>query len=487
MLFNSYDFIFAFLPLILWAHAWALRRRGPRAAGTVLAIASLVSYGWWYAPYLLVLLASIVINFWLGVRLGDETRPDAERHRVLQLGLALNLGTLGFFKYLGWGVETVEGLLGVAIPFPEIALPIGISFYTFQQVAYLVDARRGKCREHDFVDYVLFVTFFPQLIAGPIVHHGEMLPQFREGRAPSDTDRAVGLTFFGVGLAKKVLIADFMAPYVDTAFGRAAAGQDVSSAMAWQGIFAYQFQLYFDFSGYSDMAIGLGRLFGIKLPANFDAPYRCTSMSEFWRRWHLTLSRFLREYLYIPLGGNRLGDERRRLNMFLTLFLAGVWHGAGWTFVLWAIQMSGYVYLHDHWRHRTGGLPENAIGTAIGRTVSWLCMMFSWPLFRCETVDGAVVLLKGMVFTGDAGIGKLQGPIVVAFVGLTIWTQVAPTTQQWLRNYEPVHGFKPIDGLTLSDRWSWAPTRGWAAALALLFILCIPVLDRADAFLYWAF
>ena len=487
MLFNSYDFLFGFLPLTLAAHAWVLARYGARRAGLLLCAASLIFYAWWYVPYLLLLLASVALNFQIGLRLGDDTRSDDNRRRLLQAGVAFNLALLGFYKYLGWGLESLEALTGLDLPAARFALPLGISFYTFQQIAYLVDARQGRCREHDFADYLLFVAFFPQLIAGPIVHHGEVLPQLREGRTPSDHDRAVGLTFFAAGLAKKVLVADALAPWVDATYARAEAGEPISSALAWQGLMAWHFQLYFDFSGYSDMAIGLARLFGIRLPANFDAPYRCTSFADFWRRWHLTLSRFLRDYVYIPLGGNRGGPARRRLNLAITLFLAGVWHGAGWTFFWWAVMMAAYIAINDLFRQVTGGLPDTLTGSAFGGALTWFGLIVSWPLFRGDSMQGARILWEAMFFVGDGGIGKVQGSVIATFAALTAFVLLVPTSQQWLRRADPVLDFRPIDRLTWPDALTWAPTSRWAALTALLLLATIPVLDRANAFLYWAF
>ena len=255
---------------------------------------------------------------------GDGLRPAP-------LGVGLNLGTLGYFKYANFFVDSLNASIGTSLQLETIILPLAISFFTFQQIAYLVDTSRGETEEHHFLHYALFVTFFPQFIAGPIVHHKEMLPQFtrRQRLTPRARDLAVGSTIFVLGLLKKVVIADGISGYATPAFDAADLGVNLSMAAAWTATLAYTFQLYFDFSGYSDMAIGLARLFGIRLPLNFDAPYRSTSIIDFWHRWHMTLSRFLRDYVYIPLGGNRQGTRRRYVNVMATMLLGGLWHGAG--------------------------------------------------------------------------------------------------------------------------------------------------------------
>jgi alginate O-acetyltransferase complex protein AlgI len=482
MLFNSLDFLFGLLPLTLWAHHKALQR-SPRHAALVLVAASMLYYGWWYWPYLALFLASIVWNYKLGVGIADRSRSDAVRRRLLQLGVATNLGVLGFYKYLGWLADSLAAATGWDLPVPHPALPIGISFFTFQQIAWLVDARRDKAQDSGFVDYALFVSFFPQLIAGPIVHHHEMMPQFAEGKPPTSHDRAVGLTIFAVGLAKKVLIADPLVPYVSALFDSTHAGHAPGFWDAWMGIFAWHFQLYFDFSGYSDMAVGLGRLFGIKLPLNFEAPYRASSIIEFWRRWHLTLTRFLRDYLYFSLGGNRAGGWRHIRNLLLTIWLAGIWHGAGWTYFLWGLQMGIYQAINGWWSASGRSLPDTRGWRAAAIAVTWLCLMLSWPLFRGQTVGDAFVILQGMF--GLAGAGQLKPWVWLVFVLLTAFVSVVPTVQQWMREHAPAHDWRPID--TITWPWTWQPTPRWATATALLLVLSIPMLERANAFLYWNF
>ena len=260
---------------------------------------------------------------------------DPLRRRAIgMLGVALNLALLCYFKYTNFMFDSVNALTGAPLPFVNIVLPLGISFFTFQQIAYLVDVMRGAKVERDIVSYTLFVSFFPHLIAGPLVHHAEMIPQFKRGRTGRSAVLAArGLAIFAAGLFKKVVIADNLAQFVTPVFAHLDAGGGVTTPWAWLATLAYTLQIYFDFSGYSDMAIGLALLFGIRLPVNFRSPYKAASIIEFWRRWHITLSRFLRDYLYIPLGGNRLGEQRRYLNLLVTMLLGGLWHGAGWNFL----------------------------------------------------------------------------------------------------------------------------------------------------------
>jgi len=487
MLFNSYDFIFGLLPLTLLAHHWALGK-SPLAAARVLVVTSLIFYGWWYWPYLLLLIASILVNFKLGVMVADPARSDLVRRRLLQAGIVANLSVLAWFKYLGWIGDSLGGLIGVDLHAPHYDLPIGVSFYTFTQIAWLVDARRGISHEKDLTNYSLFVSFFPHLIAGPIVHHGELMPQFEVGKQPTWTDRSLGLTFFAVGLAKKLLIADQLVPFVDGMFGRVHTGAlNPTFFDAWHGILAWHFQLYFDFSGYSDMAIGLALLFGIRLPINFEAPYRCSSIIDFWRRWHLTLTRFLRDYLYVPLGGNKVSEPRYLLNQFLTIFIAGIWHGAGWTYLLWGAQMGIYQVINAWWLQRGWGFADTRLSRAIWIPLTWLLLTFSWPLFRGQSAADAWVIVKAMAGFGTAGVGAAKPWLWAAFAVCTAIVWFVPTIQQWTRNYEPAFGWRPVDKATWAPEWEWRPTLGWAAVIGGLLVLTIPVLDRANAFLYWNF
>lgn len=354
MLFNSYSFLLFFLPVVLagfyaigiWHHA--------RSAQLWLIGASFFFYGWWDYHFLVLLIFSILFNFGVGRRLALSVLPapgDTGRYWLLVSGISVNLALIGYYKYAGFLSDAIAMMSGADFHLTGIVLPLAISFFTFQQIAFLVDAYRHEAEEFDFQNYVLFVTFFPQLIAGPIVHHKEMMPQFSRLKIGQDfwESFAVGLSVFIIGLFKKAVLADGFAIYATPVFDLSLTGQKIDFLTAWAGALAYTFQLYFDFSGYSDMAIGLGLMFGIRLPLNFFSPYKALNIIEFWRRWHMTLSRFLRDYLYFPLGGNRKGKARRYINLMLTMVLGGLWHGAGWTFVLWGSLHGSYLIINHGW------------------------------------------------------------------------------------------------------------------------------------------
>ena len=427
MLFSSYTFLFQFLPATVLAFA-AARRHSPRAGIMVLAGASLFFYGAWRPIYLLLLLASIGVNFALGLRMEDPLR----RRSIGSLGVALNLAVLCYFKYTNFIFDSLNMLTGAPLPFVNIILPLGISFFTFQQIAYLVDVMRGAKVERDIVSYTLFVSFFPHLIAGPLVHHAEMIPQFKRGRTGRSAVLAArGLAIFAAGLFKKVVIADNLAQFVSPVFAHLDAGGGVTTPWAWLATLAYSLQIYFDFSGYSDMAIGLALLFGIRLPVNFRSPYRAISIIEFWRRWHITLSRFLRDYLYIPLGGNRLGEQRRYLNLLVTMLLGGLWHGAGWNFLVWGGLHGVYLcinHLWRAWRAWRGGkdhawadslAAKGFVAKALSWAVTFFAVVVAWVFFRARTAAGAWQMLGGL-FGFDAGSSAYASPGVLRLMDLPV-------------------------------------------------------------------
>ncbi len=313
MLFNSYEFIFLFLPITLLGFHLIGKHEHYRIAIAWLVGASLFFYGWWNPAYLGLILFSILFNYSIGVLLGNSPGNKLSKKTILTIGVSINLLVLGYYKYANFFVDTLNALNSTNIVLYEVILPLAISFFTFQQITYLVDSYRGQTKEYKFLHYCLFVTFFPQLIAGPIVHHKEMLPQFANNIVYKIRSKnlAIGITIFALGLFKKVVLADGVSVYSTPVFDAAESGVILTFFEAWAGALAYTFQLYFDFSGYSDMAIGIARMFGILLPLNFNSPYKSTSIIDFWRRWHITLSRFLRDYLYIPLGGNKKGKLRR--------------------------------------------------------------------------------------------------------------------------------------------------------------------------------
>ncbi|WP_345979937.1 MBOAT family protein [Sulfurimonas sp. HSL3-2] len=392
MLFNSYEFIFAFLPLTFFIYFFLLNKRLLTGAKGFLVFASLFFYSWWNIAYLPLILVSMLFNYVLGNSLNSNFKKiKVHKRSLLIFGIFANLALLGYFKYADFFISNVNNLLITNIQLLHLALPLGISFFTFQQIAYLVDSYRQETEEYDFLNYGLFVTFFPQLIAGPIVHHKEMMPQFSSkwNLAKNYKNIALGIFIFSIGLFKKVVIADTFAVWATTGFDHA---ESLNMFAAWAASLSYTFQLYFDFSGYTDMAIGAALLFNIKLPINFDSPYKAKNIQDFWRRWHITLSRFLKDYIYIPLGGNRVSEYRVFTNLLLTFILGGLWHGAGWTFVFWGFLHGFALVIHRIWKHFN--LTMNSI---LAWFITFNFINISWVFFRAKTWDDAIKVLSGML------------------------------------------------------------------------------------------
>ena len=415
MLFNSFEFIFFFLPITLLIFFWIGKRSHHQVAISWLVLCSLFFYGWWNPAYLALILFSMLFNYAFGVMLGNG-RDQRTNKVLLVLGVAVNLGLLGYYKYASFFVDQINWALGSNFHIEKILLPLAISFFTFQQVAYLVDAYRQETKEYNFLHYCLFVTFFPQLIAGPIVHHKEMLPQFAKNAIYKFNYEhiAMGITIFLIGLFKKVIFADGVAIYATPVFNAAEVEVALTFFEAWGGTIAYTLQLYFDFSGYSDMAIGIAYMFGIKLPINFNSPYKATSIIDFWRRWHITLSRFLREYLYIALGGNRKGNIRRYINLFTTMLLGGIWHGAGWTFVIWGMLHGVYLIINHAWRKIRSDVLKwsdyiSYFEIIAARVLTLFAIIIGWVYFRADSLNGANHLMLTMFgFNGISLPSSLQ-------------------------------------------------------------------------------
>lgn len=406
MVFSSWVFIFVFLPLV-WVIYFGLNHWRLVSAGRFwLVVASLFFYAYWNWTHLPIIVISIAFNYWIGRRLAGshpEHDPDSQglsaQHRKLYLGLGivLNLAALAYYKYANFLVENLAHPLGMKVHLEPILLPLAISFFTFTQIVYLVDSYRGETRGYNLMNYALFVTFFPHLIAGPIVQHSQIMPQFqsRWTWAPRDSHLVRGLFLFAVGLFKKVVIADTFAVHADAGFD----GKGVLDIYsAWSTSLSYTFQLYFDFSGYCDMAMGVALLFNIWLPVNFNSPYRALSIQDFWRRWHITLGQFLRDHVYIPLGGNRAGAIRTDVNLLLTFTLGGLWHGASWMFVIWGVLHGAALVLHRHWSRLGIQMP-----TALAWAMTFLFVNASWVFFRARDWASAKRVLAGMVDYRSAG------------------------------------------------------------------------------------
>jgi alginate O-acetyltransferase complex protein AlgI len=499
MLFSSYTFLFQFLPATLIAFA-AARRHSPRAGVLVLAGASLFFYGAWRPAYLVLLIASVAMNFSLGLLMEDPLR----RRAVGTFGVAINLLALCYFKYTGFIFDAVSTVSGIPSPSVDIVLPLGISFFTFQQIAYLVDVMRGAKVERDVVSYTLFVCFFPHLIAGPLVHHAEMIPQFKRSRTGRSAVLAArGLAIFAAGLFKKVVIADNVAQFASPVFAHLDAGGSVTTPWAWLATLAYTLQIYFDFAGYSDMAIGLALLFGIRLPVNFRSPYQAVSIIEFWRRWHITLSRFLRDYLYIPLGGDRLGKQRRYANLMLTMLLGGLWHGAGWNFLIWGGLHGLYLGVNHLWSDwRDDKKRPSASGST--RVFSWALTLFAvilaWVFFRAKTLAGAGAMLAGLSgFTARGAAYESPGilrmmdlPILVGQERLLLIgvgaVAIAFAIALLLPNVSQIFGYREYRRSPERSTFvRWQPSAAWAIVTALALASSLFGMWQRLEFLYFQF
>ncbi len=398
MLFNSYEFIFAFLPITFFIYFYLNSKRLTVASKGFLVFASLFFYSWWNIGYLPLILISMLFNYTVGNSLSKSDygnknglKKTFSNKSILVFGIIVNLSLLGYFKYADFFIENFNLVTSSNVNLLHLVLPLAISFFTFQQIAYLVDSYRGETKEYDFLNYALFVTFFPQLIAGPIVHHKEMMPQFASSwnMVKNYKNIALGLFIFSIGLFKKVVIADTFAVW-------ATAGFDTATTLnlfeAWATSLSYTFQLYFDFSGYTDMAIGVALLFNIKLPINFNSPYKALNIQDFWRRWHITLSRFLRDYIYIPLGGNKISSFRTYSNLLATFVIGGLWHGAGWTFIFWGFLHGIALIIHRIWSNL--GFKMNTI---LAWFITFNFVNIAWVFFRAKEWDDAIKVLKGMV------------------------------------------------------------------------------------------
>jgi len=425
MLFNSYIFIFVFFPITLIGF-YLIGGRTKKTAIAWLFFASLVFYGWWHPVYLVIIIGSILFNYFVGrfITTSESIPPGY----ILAFGITCNLLLIGYYKYAVFFVSNITYFTNYDFQLEPIILPLGISFFTFQQIAYLVDAHDKTVKKHDLLHYCAFVAFFPQLIAGPIINQKELLPQLvgKISARINYGDFAVGLTVFSLGLAKKTLIADNIAVYVTPGF-TAVSSINLAFFEAWFIALAYTLQLYFDFSGYSDMAIGLARFFGIRIPINFNSPYKAVSIIDFWRRWHITLSRFLREYLYIPLGGNRRGSVRRYVNITITMLLGGLWHGAGWTFVIWGGLHGLYILINHFWRSITHFETKSRnnpkiLALILSRMLTFVAVVIAWVFFRSENLSDAINFLSSMF--GINGI-SLPSAFKDYFQGLTTSSSLA--------------------------------------------------------------
>lgn len=496
MVFASDTFIL-FMAVLLPIYALCVRQW--RDSGkTVLIFASLFFYSYWLPPYLLLLLGSILGNFALARLLLRE--PGRQRKKgLLTIGVCANLSLIAYFKYADFFLANISQVIGVEYGALNIALPLGISFFTFQQISFLVEVYRGRLTELRFKDYVLFIAFFPQLIAGPIVTPSEMLPQLR--RKKDWTLRAdyfaLGFFLFSAGLFKKVVLIDPYVPYIDIVFAHAAAGNPVGLLDAWTGALGYTFQIYLDFSGYSDMAIGLALMFGLKLPLNFFSPYKAASIREFWRRWHMTLGRFLQRYLYIPLGGSHNGALRTSLALMATMLLGGLWHGAGWQFIVWG-GLHGLMLVVNHlwgaWREQNW-LLSFVSGHWLYRffmvAITFLALTVTWVFFRAESVASALNIVAGMFGLNDvSSIGSSTKGIFPAFPVYLAFVWFFPNTVQIMRRF-PVALSVPQFSAAMRRNQQWTIrfrlTWFWVLTSVMLFLASWFSMSNLSPFIYFQF
>ena len=481
MIFSSYEFIFIFLPVTFFVYFYLNKNKFTKIATGFLALASLFFYSWWNLIYLPLILISVLVNYLISLYL---LKPSKKNKSFLIIGIIFNLSLLGYFKYSDFFIQNVNVVFNTSYSLLYLTLPLAISFFTFQQIAFLVDSYKGYVKKNKFLNYLVFVTFFPQLIAGPIVHHKEMMPQFSESVNKSIIYKNVYLGFFifSIGLFKKVVLADSFAIWASYGFD---VMDQLSLIEAWVTSLSYTFQLYFDFSGYTDMAIGAALLFNIKLPLNFNSPYKSKNIRDFWTRWHITLSRFLRDYIYIPLGGNQDGNFKMYSNILITFLIGGLWHGAAWTFIFWGFLHAIAIIIHRLWI---------ITGISLNRVVAWFLTFnfinITWIFFRVETWEDAFKILKGMFgFSGIVLPNMLQNYAV--FSGkqvlfgevyenfnydneITFWLLIGLCTCLFFKNsYQVINSYQPSNKIV--------------AFIVIIFLISIMNLDKNAEFIYFNF
>ncbi|MFH1742346.1 MAG: MBOAT family O-acyltransferase [bacterium] len=466
MVFTSHIFIFYFLPIVLLGYYLLSGRRN-----LFLLVASYIFYGWWNPWFVLLMLFATAVNYICGGIIASHPVGNPRRFTALVASVAVSLSTLGFFKYFMFFQNNLNFLLELfgtdALSVLQITLPIGISFFIFQSISYTVDVYREQSPPvRSFFDFACFVALFPQLIAGPIVRYNTIADQLVE-RTHSLEKFSSGVALFILGFAKKLFLANIVGQAADAVFGAEAPG----TLDAWFGVTAYAFQIYFDFSAYSDMAIGLGRMFGFEFPRNFNAPYLADSITDFWRRWHISLSTFLRDYLYIPLGGNRKGERRTYINLALVMLLGGLWHGASWVFVIWG-GYHGILLAFERWRGKESAY--NALPRQLRIAITFVLVLFSWVLFRCPTLEGAVRFFSAMF-----GISSAQGGSIL--LSAEIYTQ----------GYLIMMGICTLLAFQPLQAFDWVKRITWPRSVLLILLFCFSLMalfaQSFNPFLYFQF
>ena len=539
MLFNSNEFLLGFLPVTLVVF-YLLGPTSRRAAIFWLILVSLAFYARWRPINVLIIAPSIVINYVLArklLRLNESGTSPRASQVLLVLGILFNIAFLGYFKYLDFLYSTINDVFAANLVLTHIILPLGISFITFQKIAFLIDVQAGRVKSFRFEDYCIFVLFFPQLIAGPIVHYREMMPQFQAAPCRFDKENlTVGLTLLSFGLFKKVVLADNIALLVTPLYEQA--GNGTSFLMAWMAAIGFTLQIYFDFSGYSDMALGLARFFGIRLPQNFDSPLRASNIVDFWLRWHMTLTRFLTGYLYNPLvlwltrrrltkGKTAFGGRTTTVGAFIsllmfpttmTMLISGIWHGAGYGFIVWGLLHGFYLTVNHGWRlikaRLWPGRTSSSLSTYASVALTFACVAVAMVFFRSPTLTTAMDLIKGMaglngiaipeallegpgrVASALRSIGVMSDPMTVRifmrtgfWIALLMFIALAcPNTLQILDRYEPALGVKPKKPESaIGELTRWNASLPWAIAVSIIAAIAIGSLGGPSEFLYWQF
>ncbi len=473
MLFNSFEYLIFFLPVVFIVFFLLNRFKLTVIAKIWLVLASLFFYSWWNVSYLPIILASLATNYSIAqflLRINEEIKYL--RKFLLILGIVFNLSLLGYFKYADFFISNVNALFKEDINLLNLVLPLAISFFTFQQIAFVVESYKKEIKEYNFLNYMLFVCFFPQLIAGPIVHHKEMMPQFAKLKNSiiNNKNISIGIFIFCIGLFKKVIIADSLSPVVGKGFDEVVY---LGFVEAWLVSLAYTFQLYFDFSGYTDMALGTAKLFNISLPINFNSPYKAIDIQDFWRRWHITLSRFLKEYLYIPLGGNKKGEARTYINLFLTFLTGGLWHGASWMFVFWGALHGLALVINRLWKKLNIEMHKY-----IATFITFMFVSTCWVFFRATTIDDAIKILKGMF--GFNGFTVHHPAVVSTFDHIKMDPAILSLI---LACFAIVWLYKNTNELS----YKFQPNFKTALASAIILFVAIINLNKISEFLYFQF
>jgi alginate O-acetyltransferase complex protein AlgI len=476
LLFNSYEFIFYFLPIAFIVYFALQYFKLKNLAMIWLVGASLYFYSFWNLNYLPLIIISVIVNFITGTYLTNSTN-ERRRKIVLTLGITFNVILLGYYKYMDFFISTTNSLFATNLPLLKLALPLAISFFTFQQIAYLVDSFRYETKGYKIHQYMLFVTFFPQLIAGPIVHHKEIMDELHsDNYRLKSKNIALGLFIFGVGLFKKVMIADTFAVWANLGFNNSL---DLNFIEAWITSLSYTFQLYFDFSGYCDMATGAALLFNIRLPINFNSPYKALNIQDFWRRWHMTLNRFMTQYIYFPLGGSKKGPMRAYLNVMIIFMISGFWHGAGWTFILWGFLHGLASVIYRWWKNRGFTMPK-----WLAWFITFQFVNAAWVIFRANSVDQAVAILRVMIgldnFALPTRLARVinmnfvpDGPLLFTYFSVLLIVAALYVVVFRKNSFEMMHQFKP-SYLNL-------------AFIAIISIVSILQLGKVSEFLYFNF